>query len=114
MSLHAPYLLYAQIVGAGQGPVVVGEYPDEATRRRAYNEAMRRLADGGYSDEVKDFALGEDPEFRKSRQAIAGSESLLELFGGAGDTQTAAREPDMGSGSGYTQGEFVFAKGLSQ
>ena len=60
-----PYHVYA--ICAGSGPVVIGSYGSESEQRRAYTAARKRLTEGGYSPDVRDIALGEDPEWRQSR-----------------------------------------------
>lgn len=62
-----PFCIYA--ICAGSGPVVIGSYGSESERRRAYTAARKRLTEGGYSPDVRDIALGEDPEWRQSRGA---------------------------------------------
>lgn len=82
-----PYRLYAMCDGSG--PVIVGTYATEPEQRAAYRVAMQRLAEGSYyAEEVRDFALGEDPEWRKSQPVVA--VDFAGLFGGAGDTQIPA------------------------
>lgn len=58
-----PWLVYA--ICEGSGPVVIGAYETEPEQRRAYTAARKRLADGGYSADVRDVAVGEDPAYRK-------------------------------------------------
>lgn len=51
------------------GPVVIGRYESESEQRRAYTAARKRLIEGGYSPDVRDIALGEDPGLRHIRGA---------------------------------------------
>ena len=59
-----PFYVYA--ICAGSGPVVIGRYESESEQRRAYTAARKRLIEGGYSPDVRDIALGEDPGWRQS------------------------------------------------
>lgn len=62
------FCIYA--ICAGSGPVVIGRYESESEQRTAYALAKRRLQAGDYfSSDVRDIALGEDPEWRQSRGA---------------------------------------------
>ena len=67
MTAPTPYHVYA--ICAGSGPVVIGSYGSESEQRRAYTAARKRLTEGGYSPDVRDIALGEDPEWRHLRGA---------------------------------------------
>ncbi len=87
-----PYRVYA--ICAGSGPVVIGRYESEQERNRAYRMAQQRLRDGGYSPDVRDIALGEDPEWKKERPAM--SLAALEVFG---DGSPEARAPPLGDGN---------------
>lgn len=50
------YEIYA--ITRCDGPVLIGSYESRSAQRTAYREALRELADGGYSEDVIDFALG--------------------------------------------------------
>ena len=68
MTATTPFHVYA--ICAGSGPVVIGSYGSESEQRTAYNRAKARLVAGDYySPDVRDIALGEDPEWRQSRGA---------------------------------------------
>lgn len=82
-----PFHVYA--ICAGSGPVVIGSYGSESEQRTAYALAKRRLQAGDYfSSDVRDIALGEDPEWRRNRQVMP--VDIAMIFGGATDTQTVA------------------------
>ena len=67
MTAPTPFHVYA--ICAGSGPVVIGRYESESEQRTAYALAKRRLHAGDYfSSDVRDIALGEDPEWRRNRQ----------------------------------------------
>lgn len=104
-----PYRVYA--ICAGSGPVVIGRYESEQERNRAYRMAQQRLRDGGYSPDVRDIALGEDPEWKKERPAM--SLAALEVFGGATGTQTVAETNPMPSSVHEHRGNLI-QKGLFQ
>ncbi len=63
MTAPTPFHVYA--ICAGSGPVVIGSYGSESEQRRAYTAARKRLTEGGYSPDVRDIALGEDPAYRQ-------------------------------------------------
>lgn len=83
-----PFYVYA--ICAGSGPVVIGRYESESEQRRAYIAARKRLIEGGYSPDVRDIALGEDPEWRRNRQVTP--VDIAMILGGATDTQTVANQ----------------------
>lgn len=70
-----PFYVYA--ICAGSGPVVIGRYESEQEQRTAYIAARKRLIEGGYSPDVRDIALGEDPEWRQ-RAAMDAMHPLIQ------------------------------------
>lgn len=107
------FCIYA--ICAGSGSVVIGRYESESEQRRAYTVARKRLIEGGYSPDVRDIALGEDPEWKKARQVM--SLAALEVLGGG---SPEARAPPLGDGNSprrlagtgpatRTQLQFAFA-----
>lgn len=109
MTAPTPFHVYA--ICAGSGPVVIGRYESESEQRRAYIAARKRLIEGGYSPDVRDIALGEDPAWRKERPAM--SLAALEVFGGATGTQTVAETNPMPSSVHEHRGNLI-QKGLFQ
>lgn len=70
------YEIYA--ITRCDGPVLIGSYESRSAQRAAYREALRELADGGYSEDVINFALGATMQ-----------------SGGATDVQAVADESDV-------------------
>jgi len=68
------YQLIAQIRSAGPArgyPVSIGTFASESEVRAAYRQAMRDLAEGGYSEDVVDFAIGMPPHRSGTRERTA-------------------------------------------
>lgn len=58
--MTSQYQLIAQIKSTGPArgyPVTIGTFESESECRAAYRQAMREKLDGGYSEDVLDFAI---------------------------------------------------------
>jgi hypothetical protein len=93
--LRMTYQLIAQIRSTGPArgyPVTIGTFESESECRAAYRQAMREKLDGGYSEDVLDFAIQVPTAASRERTAEADQmDGLLALLGGATDTQPVAQ-----------------------